>query len=97
MSWFVSSKTLAGYLMSKVYKIAFKFTLKDASPCNKTKRKRAEERGLEKIDYELDVVNFIRFHLQTRILLKQLFNDENWRASRDFKHYLDSDQIPDSD
>jgi hypothetical protein len=84
-------------MISGVYKTAFKFNLRDASPCNKTKQKRAEERGLAKIDYELDVANFIRFHLQTRNLLKQLFNAQKRKAAKDLKYHLDSDQLPDSD
>jgi hypothetical protein len=87
----VSSNTLTSYLSSEVYKTAFTFNLRDASPCSKTKQKRAEERGLAKIDYELDVANFIRFHLQTRSLLKQLFNAEKRKAANDFKHHLESD------
>ena len=47
--------------MRGVYKIAFKFKLRDAFYCNKNKRKIAIEKGLRKIDNELNVVNFIRF------------------------------------
>jgi hypothetical protein len=45
----------------------------------------------------LDVANFIRFHLQTRNLLKQLFNAEKRKAAKDLKSHLESDRIPDSD
>ncbi len=93
----MSSNTLTSYLIGEVNKTALKFSLRDAPPCNKTKQKRAVERGLEKIDNELDVASFIRFHLQTRNLLKQLFNAEKRKAAEDLKSHLDSDQIPDSD
>ncbi len=83
--------------MRGVYKIAFKFKLRDSFPCNKTKRKIAKEKGLRKIDYELDVVNFIRFQLQTRSLLKQLFTTEKRKAASDFKSHLVSDQPSASD
>jgi hypothetical protein len=81
----------------RVFKIAFKFELKDASWCNKTKRKIAIDRGLRKIDYELDVVNFIRFQLQTRSLLKQLFTAEKRQAARNLKPHHDCDQPSASD
>ncbi len=83
--------------MRRVYKIAFKFRLRDAFYCNKTKRKITLDRGLGKIDYELDVVNFIRFQLQTRSLLKQLFTAEKRKAARDLKSHLDCDQPSASD
>ena len=71
--------------------------MRDIFPCNKTKRKRAMERGLAKIDDELEVTNFIRFNLQTRSLLKQLFTAEKRKAARDLKFHLDSEQSPASD
>ena len=83
--------------MRGVYKIAFKFKLRDALPCNKTKRKITIEKGLRKIDYELDVVNFIRFQLQTRSLLKQLFTTAKRKAERDLKSHLYNDQPSASD
>jgi hypothetical protein len=45
----------------------------------------------------LDVASFIRFHLQTRNLLKQLFKAEERKAAKDLKYHLDSDKLPDSD
>ena len=71
--------------MRGVYKIAFKFKLRDGLSCNKTKRKIAVDKGLRKIDYELDVANFIRFQLQTRNLLRQLFTTEKINKARDLK------------
>jgi len=50
-----------------------------------------------KISKELDVANFIRFHLGTRTLLKQLFSAEKRKAARVFQRHLESDQSPDSD
>ena len=43
---------------------------------------------MEKISDELDVVNFIRFHLQTRSLLKQLFSAEKRKEARDLKSHF---------
>ncbi len=83
--------------MRGVYKIAFKFDLKGAFSCNKTKRMITIEKGLRKIDYELNVVNFIRFQLQTRSLLKQLFTISKRKAARDLKSHLYSDQPSASD
>jgi hypothetical protein len=82
LTWFVSSNSLAYHLMRGVYKTAFKFKLRDASSCKKTKRKLAMDRGQQRIDYELDVVNFIRFQLQTRSLMKQLFTTERRKAAK---------------
>jgi hypothetical protein len=65
--------------------------------CNKTKRRIKIDKGLSKIDDELDVVNFIRFKLQTRNLLKQLFRIEQRRQARNLKSHLDSDQQSASD
>ncbi len=48
-------------------------------------------RGLGRIDYELDVVNFIRFQLQTHSLLKQLFTADKRKAASDLKSHLNSD------
>ncbi len=45
------------------------------------------------IDENLDVANFIRFNLQTRGLLKQLFDSEKRRAAKDFKNHIDSDKV----
>ncbi len=50
-----------------------------------------------KISKELDVANFIKFHLGTRTLLKQLFSREKRKAARVFQRHLESDQSPDSD
>ena len=50
-------------------------------------------KGLRVIDKNLDVANFIRFNLQTRGLLKQLFDSEKRRAAKDFKNHIDSDQV----
>ena len=90
----MSQSTLTSYLMGSVYKISF--NLRDVLSCSKTKKRKQINRGLERIDKELDVANFIRFHLQTRGLLKQLFNSEKRRAARDLKSYVDT-QSPDSD
>jgi hypothetical protein len=49
--------------MRGVFKIEFKFELRDLLPCRKTERRRAVNRGQAKIDDELDVASFIRFHL----------------------------------
>ena len=76
--------------MTGVFKVAFKFKLADLPSCNKTKRKKAIEKGLSKIDGELDVVNFIRFQLQTRSLLKQLFTTEQRKSAKDLKSHIDS-------
>ena len=83
--------------MTGVFKIAFKFKLGELPSCNKTKRKKAMEKGLRKIDGELDVVNFIRFQLQTRSLLKQLFTTENRKSAKDLKSHLYSDPSHASD
>jgi hypothetical protein len=95
--YLAQSNSLTQTLMSGVFKTAFKFRLRDAFLCNKTKRRKAIDRGLGKIDDELDVVNFIRFHLQTRSLLKQLFSAEKRKAARDFKSHLNSEQSPASE
>ncbi len=47
--------------MLGVFKVAFKFKLGELLSCIRTKRKKAMEKGLRKIYFELDVVNFIRF------------------------------------
>ena len=57
----------------------------------------AIEKGLRKIDYDLDVVNFIRFQLQTRSLLKQLFTTEQRKTAKDLKSHFDSDPSDASD
>ena len=93
----MSINTLQAHLISYVYKTALKISLRDALPFTKTKKMKAIERGIAKIDFELDVVNFIRFHLQTRSLLKHLVSAEKRKKARDLKCHLDSDQIPDSD
>ncbi len=93
----MSSNSLAYLLMRGVYKIAFEFKLRDLSSCNKTKRKMAIEKGLRKIDYDLDVVNFIRFQLQTRSLLKQMVTTEKRKAARNLKSHLESDTSHASD
>ena len=77
--------------MTGVFKVAFKFKLADLPSCNKTKRKKAIQKGLSKIDGELDVVNFIRFQLQTRSLLKQLSTTEQRKSAKDLKSHIDSD------
>ena len=77
--------------MTGVFKVAFKFKLRDLPSCNKTKRKKAMEKGKRLIDGELDVVNFIRFQLQTRSLLKQLFTTEKRKSAKDLKYHFDSD------
>jgi hypothetical protein len=86
----VSVNTLNYQLLTTVYKTAFKFNLRDFSPCNKTKMRRALDRGLAKIDDELDVSNFIRFHLQSRGFFKQLLTSEKRKAARDLKYHLES-------
>ena len=83
--------------MSSVYKIPFNFKLQDAFPCSKTKTRRQIDRGLAKIEKQLDVANFIRDHLQMRQLLKQLFDLEQRKAARDLKLHLDSSQSSDSE
>ena len=83
--------------MRGVYKIAFEFKLKDLSSCNKTKRRIAIEKGLRRIDYDLDVINFIRFQLQTRNLLKQLVTTDKIKAAKDLKSHLDNDHQSASD
>ena len=93
----MSSNSLAYSLMTGVFKVAFKFKLGDLPSCNKTKRKKAIEKGLSKIDGELDVVNFIRFQLQTRSLLKQLFKTEQRKSAKDLKSHIDSDPSHASD
>ena len=72
-------------MIRPVFKIALTFNLRDALPCNKTKRKLAIDRGLKKIDAELDVANYIRFHLQTRCLLKQIFTADKRKTATDLK------------
>lgn len=93
----MSINTLQAHLISYVYKTEFKISLRDALPFSKTKKMKAIERGIAKIVFELDVVNFIRFHLQTRSLLKHLVSAEKRKKAKDLKCHLDSDQIPDSD
>ena len=83
--------------MTGVFKVAFKFKLADLPSCNKTKRKKAIEKGLSKIDGELDVVNFIRFQLQTRSLLKQLFTAEQRKSAKNLKTHIESDPSDASD
>ncbi len=83
--------------MTGIVKVAFKFELRDLPSCNKTKRKKAIEKGLSKIDGELDVVKFIRFQLQTRSLLKQLFTSEQRKSAKDLKLHIDSDPSDASD
>jgi hypothetical protein len=93
----VSVNTLNYHLLTAVYRTAFKFNLRVLFPCNKTKMRRAIDRGLAKIDDELDVANVIRLHLQSRWFFKQLFTKEKRKAARDLKSHLYSDQSPDSD
>ena len=50
LSLFVQQNYLKYFLIAKVYKIEFKFELKDAFSCNKTKRRIKIDRGLKKID-----------------------------------------------
>ncbi len=83
--------------MTGVFKVAFKFKLRDLPDCNKTKRKKTIEKGLTRIDGELDVVNFIRFQLQTRSLLKQLFTAEQRKSAKDLKSHINSDPSDASD
>ena len=87
----MSSNSLAYFLITGVFKVAFKFKLRELPSCNKTKRKKAMEKGLRKIDGELDVVKFIRYQLQTRSLLKQLFTTEQRKSAKDLKPHIDSD------
>ena len=87
----MSSNSLAYSLMTGVFKVGFKFKLGDLPSCNKTNRKKAIEKGQRKIDGELDVVNFIRFQLQTRSLLKQLFTTEQRKSAKDLKSHINSD------
>ena len=77
--------------MTGVFRVAFKFKLEELPSCNRTKRKKAMEKGLRKIHGELDVVNFIRYQLQTRSLLKQLFTTEKRKSAKDLKSHLYSD------
>lgn len=91
LSWFVSSNYLAYHQITKVYTIAFKFKMIYALSCYKIRRKIKMNRGLGRIDYELDVVNFIRFQLQTHSLLKQLFTADKRKAASDLKSHLNSD------
>ena len=88
----MSVNTLNYHIVSAVFRTRFKFNLRDLLPCNKSKLRRAIDRGLAKIDEELDVANVIRFHLQSRRLFKQLFSAEKRKAARDLKFYLVSDQ-----
>ncbi len=83
--------------MKGVFKVAFNFKVRDLPSCNKTKRKKTIEKGLSKIDGELDVVNFIRFQLQTRSLLKQLFTTEQRKSAKDLKSNINSDPSVTSD
>jgi hypothetical protein len=83
--------------MTGIFRVAFKLKLRDLPSCNKTKRKKAIEKGLSKIDGELDVVNFIRFQFQTRSLLKQLFTAEQRKSAKDLKSHIDSDPSDASD
>ena len=83
--------------MGAIFKTSFRFKLQEVFYCKKTKRRRAKDRGLAKIRSELDVANFIRFHLTTRSLIKQLFTAEKMKAARDHKSHLESDQSPASD
>ena len=55
------------------------------------------DRGKQRIEYELDVVNFIRFQLQTRSLMKQLFTTERRKVAKELKSHLDNDQLSASD
>lgn len=52
---------------------------------------------MAKINYELDVVNFVRIQMKTRSLLKQLITVEKKVAATNLKSYLDSDQQSASD
>ncbi len=83
--------------MTGIFKVAFKLKLEDLPACNKTKRKKAIEKGLSKIHGELDVVNFIRFKIQTRSLLKQLFTTEQRKSAKDLKSHIHSDPSDASD
>ena len=83
--------------MSGVFKTAFKFKLWDSFICNKAKRRKAINIGLGKINNELDVIKFVRFHLQTRSLMKQLFTAEQRKAAKDLKFHLNSEQSPASE
>jgi len=76
-----------------VFKIAFKFKLADLRTCNKTKRKKAIEKGKKKIEDELDIIHFIRFQVQTRSLLKQLCTTEEQKKAKDLKCYLHSNHV----
>ncbi len=93
----MSVNTLNYHLVTAVFRTAFKFNLRDLFPCNKTKTRRAIDRGLAKIDDELDVANVIRLHLQSRWFFKQLFTKEKRKAARDLKSHLDTEQSPASD
>jgi len=85
----VSKYSLAHALTNGVFKTKSSIKLGDFVPCSK-KRVNALK-GLKVIDDKLDVANFIRFHLQTRGLLKQLFTKEKRKAAKDFKSHLESD------
>ena len=61
-------------------------------PCNNKRVKDRGLKGLRVIDDKLDVANFIRFHLQTRGLLKQLFTAEKRKAAKNLLSHLHSDQ-----
>jgi len=57
---FFTSNFMLYYLVTGVFKIAFKFRLKDLRTCHKTKRRKALENGMQKIEDELDIVHFVR-------------------------------------
>ena len=67
---------LENYLVITIFRTLslreFVFKWRDALPCRKTKQRRVRDRGLKRIERELDVLHFIRFHFQMRGLLKIL-------------------------
>jgi len=91
MSLIVSKYTLAHLLTNGVFKTKFDIKMGDLMPCRNKRQKNKGLKGLRVIDENLDVANFIRFNLQTRGLLKQLFDSEKRRAAKDFKNHIDSD------
>ena len=87
----VSKHSLAQSLTNGVFKTKFNIKLGDLLPCNNKRVKDRGLKGLRVIDDKLDVANFIRFHLQTRGLLKQLFTAEKRKAAKNLLSHLHSD------
>ncbi len=80
------SNQLQNYLVTTIFRTLslqkFEFKWRDDLPCRKTEQRRVRDRRVKRIERELDVLHFIRFHFQMRGLLKILSSLEQRNATK---------------